>query len=62
MNRENYIKLTGAIFLVAGTIHVFRIVTGFNIVIASWQAPMWVSWVGALVGLYLGYTGLNLKK
>lgn len=32
---------------------------GWEAVIAGWQVPVWVSWVGVVVAGYLGYKGVR---
>jgi hypothetical protein len=39
-----------------------RIYMGWPIVIGSWTAPMWVSWIALVVAGGLSYFGLSLAR
>ena len=41
------------VFLLVFLFHVFRLVFGFEVKFGSWNAPLWVSVIGALVSLAL---------
>jgi hypothetical protein len=50
------------IFALVALLHLLRIYIGWPIVIGSWTAPMWVSWIGLVVGGGLSYFGLSLAS
>jgi hypothetical protein len=51
--------LAGAIFLVVAVAHALRLVFKWEVVIAGWQVPMWVSAVAFVVAAYLAYEGFQ---
>ncbi|MBX4205270.1 MAG: hypothetical protein KW788_03770 [Candidatus Doudnabacteria bacterium] len=62
MKHKSYMQLTTAIFLVVGVVHLYRAFKGLDLVFGSSHiAPVW-SWVGAVVGLYLAYSGYKLSN
>jgi len=50
--------LTG---LVAG-VHIVRIAFDFPFIIGSWEAPMWLSWFGAIVTAFISYSSFHFVK
>ena len=62
LKKETYIKVSGVIFLVVGVLHGVRALNELNLLISDWSIPVWASWVGLVVGLYLAYTALRLQK
>lgn len=62
MNQKTFSLVTGVIFLVIGFLHVARIIFGWEAVIGGWQVPMWLSWIAAVAGLYLGFQGVRYGK
>ncbi|OGG54793.1 hypothetical protein A3D62_02390 [Candidatus Kaiserbacteria bacterium RIFCSPHIGHO2_02_FULL_49_11] len=62
LKKETYIKVSGVIFLVVGVLHGVRALNEWNLLISDWSIPVWASWVGLVVGLYLAYTALRLQK
>jgi hypothetical protein len=41
--------IAALIFTVVAVIHVYRLFTGFDVILGSHEIPMWVSYVGVLV-------------
>lgn len=57
-----YVRVTGLIFLVVAVLHVLRIFTGFEVEIADYELPVWISFAGAAIAGYLAWTSQKLKK
>jgi len=47
--------IASAIFAVMALVHVYRILTNFQIVLGSHVMPIWTSYVGALVAAVLSW-------
>lgn len=62
MNRNTYSQLTGYIFILIAILHLARIVWSWDAVIGGWTVPLWLSWIALIVGAYLGYQGLRMKR
>jgi hypothetical protein len=62
MERKTYLTLAGAIFALVSLAHLLRAVMGWSVIIAGWNAPIWLSWVAFVAAGMLGYSGLNLAK
>lgn len=60
MDKKDYGLFAGSLFLLVFILHGIRILAGWDVVIAEWEVPMWVSWVAVFVTAYLSYTGLQL--
>ncbi|MBI4122850.1 MAG: hypothetical protein HY458_00600 [Parcubacteria group bacterium] len=61
MNQKTFSLVAGIIFLAIAVLHLTRILMGWEAIIAGWQVPVWVSWVGVVVAGYLGYKGVRRK-
>lgn len=62
MTQKNFNAVAGTVFLVVAILHALRLLRGWEFAIASWHAPLWVSWAGLAVGGFLAYTAFTLKK
>lgn len=51
--------VSATIFLVAAMVHLLRIITGFQMVLGNWAAPIWISIIGVLVAGFLSWTGFK---
>jgi len=60
MDQKTFSVVAGAIFALVTLLHLSRIYMGWSVVIGSWTAPMWVSWIGLVVAGSLSYFGLRL--
>ena len=60
VNQRTFNVLASVIFAMVALLHLLRIYMGWPIVIGSWTAPMWVSWIGFVVAGGLSYFGLSL--
>jgi hypothetical protein len=62
MSKDAFSRLAGAIFLVVAVVHALRLVFKWQVIVAAWQVPMWVSAVAFVIGVYLAYQGLQIRK
>jgi len=53
-SRKPFTTIAALIFLIIAGVHVYRLSTGFDVVIAGNPVSMAVSWIGIVVGLVLG--------
>ena len=60
MDQKTFSVVAGAIFALVTLLHLSRIYMGWSVVIGSWTAPMWVSWIGLVVAGALSFFGLRL--
>lgn len=60
MNNKLYAKITSAIFVAVGLLHLARLVFGWEAVIGAWTVPMWLSAAAALIAGSLVYHGIRL--
>ena len=49
MGQKTFSVVAGVIFALVALLHLLRIYMGWPVVIGSWTAPMWVSWIGLVV-------------
>lgn len=62
MERAQYIKWTAWIFAIIAVVHAWRLLAGWEVVVANWPVPLWVNVVGVVVAGYLAYQGWKLKR
>ena len=55
-----YFLVAGVIFSIVCLAHVFRVLTGGDLIIFGWEVPFLLSWIGILVSLYLAYASFIL--
>jgi hypothetical protein len=62
VDQRTFNVVASVIFALVALLHLLRIYMGWPIVIGSWTAPMWVSWIGLVVAGGLSYFGLSLAR
>jgi hypothetical protein len=62
LSKNTFPPLAGAIFLIVAVAHVLRLVFKWEVVIAGWLVPMWVSAVAFVMAAYLAYEGFRMRK
>jgi hypothetical protein len=62
VDQKTFNVVASVIFALVALLHLLRIYMGWPIVIGSWTAPMWVSWIGLVAGGGLSYFGLSLAS
>lgn len=55
-----YLIIAGSVFGVVAAAHIVRLFTGFDVTIAGWGVPLWLSWVGTLAAGVLSYASIRL--
>ena len=60
VREKAYLKVVGAVFGIVGIIHLARVLTEGNLTVWSWSAPVWLSWFGVVITLYLSYMSFRL--
>ncbi len=60
MDQRIFNVVASVIFALVALLHLLRIYMGWPIVISSWTAPMWVSWIAFVVAGGLSFFGLSL--
>jgi hypothetical protein len=60
MTERTFATVAAVIFALVALLHLLRLVMGWSVIIDSWTAPMWVSWVGLVVAGGLSYYGTRL--
>lgn len=57
---KGFLTLAGLIFLIVCALHLLRLVFSWNLALGTFEVPLWLSWVGAIVTAYLSYSSLRL--
>ena len=60
MTQKGFLKVAGGIFLAVAVLHATRLVFHWEILIAGWLVPLWVSGVGLVVAGWLALTAFKL--
>lgn len=60
-NKDIGLQVAGALFALVGLAHLLRIFTGFDLIVAGRQVPVWVNGIGLIVagGLAAWMFGLS---
>ncbi|OGY57639.1 MAG: hypothetical protein A3C03_00325 [Candidatus Colwellbacteria bacterium RIFCSPHIGHO2_02_FULL_45_17] len=62
MSQKNYFVLSGTIFAIVFLLHALRLLNAWDVVIGSWQVPVWVSWFGVVVAGVLAWSAFKRNK
>jgi len=59
--REKTFFLTAAIiFGIVAVLHLIRAINGLPLIVGSWSAPTWLSWIAFIIAGFMSYWGFNL--
>lgn len=50
----SYTKIGGTIMMLAGLLHLMRVVMGWSLLIGGWALPAWVSVVAGVIIIWVG--------
>ena len=62
MQSKTFFLTSGVLFTVIALLHLLRLLSGWEAVIAGWAVPLWASAVAAIVSAYLAYEGVRLGR
>ncbi len=62
MDQRTFNVVAGMIFALVAIFHLVRIFMDWPIVIGSWTAPEWVSWIGFIIAAGMCYLALSLAS
>jgi hypothetical protein len=62
VNRKTYATITATLFLAVAIAHLLRIILGWQVEVAGWSIPFWVSWLAVLVAGALSYFGFMQRR
>ena len=59
MKQATFNAIAGTIFLAIAVLHALRLLRHWEVLIAGWSVPIWVSWVAVVLFGALGYTAIR---
>jgi hypothetical protein len=59
---KTYHYLTGGVFAVVALVHLLRIINHWPLILGSWDAPMYASWLGLMVAGFLCIWSFRLLR
>ena len=62
MSQRTYSLICGTIFLIVAGGHLLRLIFGWEVSIAGWTAPAWLSIVGLIIPGLLSAVGFSLAS
>ena len=62
MSQRTFVRIAGDVFAVVAVLHAARLVWQWEVVIAGWAVPSWVSWVALFVAGALASIALRLSR
>jgi len=62
MKKNTIITAASIVLFLAGISHLIRIFYGWEIKIDEWNMPTLVSFIGAIIPLFLAYNLIKIKK
>jgi hypothetical protein len=62
MSQRTFLLVTSVIFALVAVGHLLRLTMGWPVVIGTWAAPGWISWIACLVAGALSYSGVRLRS
>ena len=60
VREKSYLFIVGIVFAVVALLHISRLLFSYDLVVADWEVPVWLSWIGTLITAYLSYMSFHL--
>ena len=60
MYQRMYLFISGGVFGIVALFHLLRVVRCWPVVLGSWSAPLWLSWLGIVGPSFLCIWALRL--
>ncbi len=54
-SEHRLLQIAGLIFLIIALMHLLRLAFGWQLILGSFEVPLWLSWFGVIVAGYLSY-------
>ena len=62
MTQRTYSLVTSVLFFLIAILHALRLLRGWQVTIGAVVVPLWVSWIGLVITVYLAYQGFRLAR
>ena len=62
MTRRTFSLVTAVLFSFVALLHAVRLLRGWQVTIEGTVMPVWISWIGLAIAVYLAYEGFLLSK
>jgi hypothetical protein len=62
MTQRTFSLIAAAVFLLIALGHAIRLLFGWHVTIENVVVPVWISWIGLAVAIYLAYQGFRLSR
>lgn len=61
-SERTLLTLSGTVFLVIALAHFIRIMFGMRLILGTFTIPLWLSWVGVAITIYLSYSSFHFAR
>lgn len=61
-SERTLLAITGGIFLVVALAHLLRLLFGLQLMLGTFEIPLWLSWAGVFVAAYLSYASFHFAR
>ena len=62
MKKNKIITAAAIVLFLAGIAHLIRIFYGWELTVNEWELPIWMSFTGTIIPIFLSYNLLKLRK
>ena len=62
MTQRTFSLITAVLFFLIAILHALRLLHAWQVTIGDVVVPLWVSWIGLAIAVYLGSQGFRLAR
>jgi uncharacterized membrane protein len=62
MTQRTFSLVTAVLFFLIGLLHAVRLLRGWQVTIEGAVVPIWISWIGLAIAVYLASQGFRLAS
>lgn len=61
-SERTLLTVAGVLFLVVALVHFMRVTFGWGLILGGFAVPLWLSWIGFAITLYLSYSCFHFVR
>ena len=58
-SEKTLLMIAGFVFLIVAAAHLLRLALGWQLILGDFTVPLWLSWFGVVVTVYLSYSSFH---
>ena len=62
IRERSFLLIAGTVFGIVALAHLIRVFFGFDLIIGTWEVPLWLSWTATVATAFLSYISFRIAS